>query len=269
MKKAIPALLFVLILFSACSNKQALENKVWKLVNVNSASTAAFLNHMEGELSGRGGYSRFLRFYKDGTYTGKLATSFDYGTWTVSGKELTLKSNDHSVLKFTINKINEEVLILNIDKLQQLGEKLDFQFEAKPVIKDKADDAYSLQNNSWQIKAKQKETDAQLLERVKGHVLCQLLYIQKAIENKEETISIAQFASPIKFYGNGLGLKPLEDVSDEWKQTFFDTGDMNKAYHFFEQGFQARISVPDSKNRFIMYKGIFEQLYLNLRKIKL
>lgn len=268
MIKSIVAFLFTLVLFVSCSNKQALENKVWKLVNIHSGSTAAFLNHMEGELSNPGGYSRFLRFYSDGTYTGKLTSTFDHGTWTESGDALTLTSNDRSVMKFNITKLTDEALVVNIDKLQVLGEKLDLQFEAKPVIKDKDDDAYSLKNNRWQIKAKQNETDVQILERVKGHILCQLLYIEKAIENKEESISIGQFASPVKFYGNGLGLKPLTDVPDEWKQTFFDSTDMEKGYGYLEKGFQARISVPDTKNRFLMYKGIFEQLYLNLKKIK-
>jgi hypothetical protein len=264
MKKSLPAFVVIMLLFASCSNKQGLENKVWKLVNVNSGSTAAFLNHM-GDMANNN-YNQFMRFYSDGTYTDKIDDAFDYGTWSVSGHKLTMHTHDNSLMKFTISKLSGEVLILNIDKLQQMGEKLEFQFEAKPAINNKDDDAYSLQNNKWQIKASRKESDVEILNRVKGHVLCQLLYIEKAIENNEETISIGQFASPIKFYGNGLGLRPLNDVPDEWKKTFFDEEDLNKAYGFLEKGFQIRISVPDSKNRFLMYKGIFQQLYVNLGK---
>jgi hypothetical protein len=269
MRKSIPALLFALVLFVSCSNKKSLENKVWKLVNVSSPSTAGLLNHKEGELSGAGGYSRFLRFYSDHTYTGKLATKFEYGKWAFTGDKLLMQSGDGSKAAFNISKLTDEVMIMSYDDSQQaLEEKLELHFEAKPVIENKDDDAYSLKNNRWQIKAKEHETDAQILERVKGHILCQLLYIEKAIENKEETISIGQFASPIKFYGNGLGLKPMTDVPDEWKQTFYDSTDMEKGYDYLQKGFQTRISVPDTKNRFLMYKGIFQQLYLNLKNIK-
>src|SRR5581483_943536 len=94
MKQILTTLVLACSLLASCSNQQSLENKVWKLVNVNSSSTAAFLNHMEGELSNAGGYSRFLRFYNDGTYTAKLGETFDYGTWEASGKTLTMHSHD-------------------------------------------------------------------------------------------------------------------------------------------------------------------------------
>jgi hypothetical protein len=129
------------------------------------------------------------------------------------------------------------------------------------VEEDTASDAFSLENNRWEIPATHREVDEEILVRVKGHLRCQLLYVQKAIDKGEETMSTTEFVSPLAFYGNAIALRPKAEVPADWTRLFYDSADASIGYIALKNAFKSYIHVPETKNTFLLYKSILEQLY--------
>jgi hypothetical protein len=88
-----------------------------------------------------------------------------------------------------------------------------------------------------------------------------LLYIQKAIDLKEASLSTTEFVSPLEFYGNGIGLKPEAKVPGDWTRLFYDSADAERGYEALKNGFRAQMDLPNTQNTFLLYKAILGQLY--------
>ncbi|WP_133997321.1 lipocalin-like domain-containing protein [Dinghuibacter silviterrae] len=253
----------LLVLLTSCSLKPRLTGKVWSLVDV---STPRIGKTNEGlpmtpPLEDMGS---FFRFYDNGSFTAKIQTLFRYGKWNLDKNKLTLVAEDGTTFRYKVVSFWRSDLVLFITSGVDHPMDVNLHYEAGPVIDDTAQDAFSLQNNLWEIPARQKEPDALILARVRNHLKCQLLYIQKAIDKKEEYLSVTEFTSPLAFYGNGMALKPLSRVPAEWTNLFYDSADASRAYEALKNGFSADMKLPSTNNAFFVYKSILEQLYVKV-----
>ena len=247
-------LLFCTLLFSSCLLKPKLSGKVWSLTDVTTPATDKLYEDLGMAHPNLGGLGSFLRFYGDGTYTGKVMTGFRYGKWSIGDGDLVLTMGDTSKLRCKIVSLKNNELILRL-------RDADLHYEPGPVVEDKAADAFSLENNRWEIPARVPESDAQILARVRGHLRCELQYIQNAIDLKEESLSMSEFVTPLAFYGNGIGLKPKAQIPGDWTRLFHDSADAKRGYQALHAAFQSDVAIPNTQNTFLLYKGILEQLY--------
>jgi hypothetical protein len=248
-------------LFSSCLLKPKLTGKVWNLVDVSTPATATLYKELGEQSPSLGGLGSFLRFYDNGTYTGKLMTGFHYGYWSQEDGVLSLTIGDTAKLRYKVVSQKGDNLVLHMIGGGDKTFDADLRYESGPVEEDTAIDAFSLENNRWEIPAKHREPDAEILARVKSHLHCQLLYIQKAIDKGEESLSTTEFVSPLTFYGNGIALSPEAQVPGDWTRLFYDSADASRAYTALKNGFRSSIQVPDTKNTFLLYKSLLEQLY--------
>lgn len=241
--KTVACFLLLPILFSSCLLKPKLTGKVWNLVDATSPA-----NVEPGS---------FIRFYDDGTYTGKLMTGFRSGKWSLKGDVLTLGMGDNDAMMCTVTSLRGDALILRVDNSRL---NADLRFEPAPATSDALTDPFSLPNNRWEIPARHREPDTAILARVRGHLRCELLYVQQAIDNKAESMSTTEFVTPLGFYGNGITLKSEAKVPAGWTRLFFDSADAHRGYEALQNAFRADIAVPSTQNVFLLYKGILSQL---------
>lgn len=241
--------LLCLALLSSCLLKPKLTGKVWNLVDVTSPSASHFDTAYLGS---------FIRFYGDGTYTGKFVKRFESGRWSLNGDILTLHRWENDALAYTVKSLQADELVIHLDNPRPT---MDFRYEPGPAREDSLTDPFSLVNNKWEIPALHPEPDSAIVARVRGHLRCELLYIGLAIDSKSESVSTTEFISPLGFYGNGVTLKPEARVPGGWTRLFYDSADAHRGYEALRNAFRANIAVPNTQNTFLLYKGILSQLY--------
>ncbi|HTJ13248.1 MAG TPA: lipocalin family protein [Dinghuibacter sp.] len=244
--------LLCLALLSSCLLKPKLTGKVWNLVDVTSPSGPHFDTTYLGS---------FIRFYDNGTYTGKLDRRFGAGRWALNGNILTLHRWENDAQVYKVTSLGPGELVIHPDDPRTA---VDFRFEPGPAREDSLTDPFSLVNNKWEIPALHPEPDSAILARVRGHLRCELLYIELAIDSKAESVSTTEFISPLGFYGNGITLKPEARVPDGWTRLFYDSAGAHRGYEALRNAFRANIAVPNTQNTFLLYKGILSQLYDNV-----
>src|SRR5689334_17014149 len=76
---------------------------------------------------------------------------------------------------------------------------------------------FSLKDNQWRIPATHKETPMQIRARLINHCHFWKDYFAWALSNDIATIDVRSTPTPIKIYGNGFGLKEVEDLPSEWQ----------------------------------------------------
>ncbi len=202
----------------------------------------------------------FIDLQKDGTYTSDLG-HFESGKWIYSNNQLFFTSNQNK--KYSI-----PVIYLTAKEMQTGQSKgpLD-NFESQPFsIAQPATNPFSEENNKWRIKAREKETDAQIKSRLLNHFRFWELYFTWALNDNVQYIDVRSTPTPIKIYGNGFGLKPFEQLPSAWVNYFFDEEDCQKSNNKIKQLFDDNsIAWPHTENKYKMFISAFQQMQQKLR----
>jgi hypothetical protein len=77
-------------------------------------------------------------------------------------------------------------------------------------------------NNTWRIKPRKKETDAQVFERVKGCVRFYALYYRDAIKRQKKEITWLGLPEIFEWYNQAIGLPEKKLVEDSWIKCFYN-----------------------------------------------
>jgi len=88
-------------------------------------------------------------------------------------------------------------------------------FDSQPLASGKnADDPFSVQNNKWRIPPTHRETDDEIKQRLYNHCQFWESYFEWALANEQATVDVRSTPTAIKIYGNGFGLKPVEELPE-------------------------------------------------------
>lgn len=201
----------------------------------------------------------FLQLNADGSYTRDFG-KFDYGKWSLKGDEavnLTSETGQSSELNFQFVSGNELQLIT--------GKESVANFESPKLAKTKVN-PFSRENNLWRIPAKKQESDEEIKKRLLNHCRFWEQYFMWALETKLATVDVRSTPTAIKIYGNGFGLKPLQELPRTWVSYFYDTADCRKANEQIAYIFKNKsIAWTKTDNKFKMFIGAFQQLQEHLR----
>jgi len=205
----------------------------------------------------------FLSLHKDGTYTRDFGR-FSYGTWQYRDKTLYLedKIDGHAnTTAFPVTDIGPKEMKLN------LGGSRTGIFDSQPLASGKnADDPFSVQNNKWRIPPTHRETDDEIKQRLYNHCQFWESYFEWALANEQATVDVRSTPTAIKIYGNGFGLKPVEELPARWKECFFDDEDCSKASAMILEIFQHRnIAWAHTDNKYKFFISAFQQMKNFLR----
>ncbi len=231
------------LLATACNSNKARLSKLWFFTNSVSA------NGGDSSLSP----VNFMQLRPDGTYTRDFGR-FQYGKW-----------RQDSLLRLQGQDGKEETLHFRIDgnelQLKMPDGSLAY-FESKPLpAADALENPFTAESNRWRIPAGKKETDAEIRSRLINHCKFWEAYFTWALQGKYSFVDVRSTPTPIKIYGNGFGLKPLNELPQQWVDYFYDTADCRKANEQLALAFkQHDIAWAQTDNKFKMFIGAFQQL---------
>jgi len=202
--------------------------------------------------------ANFINLQRDGRYTAHLG-QFETGTWEMDKQYMVLKSADKKVTHLQVQEIKKNELVLDV----QPENKYESSYHFDGVDNDLPgeDNPFSAENNQWRIKATHKESDAEIAARLRNHFHYWEKYFEWGITTDRQTLDVRSLRGPLKMYGNGFELVPLEDWDAAWKSLFYDMEDCriayNKLHYFFTY---ERIDWAKTDHRFRMFVSAFQQL---------
>ncbi|HEV2482643.1 MAG TPA: hypothetical protein VGS79_23420 [Puia sp.] len=173
---------------------------------------------------------------------------------SLAGRLFASRPGSH-VWFYTFGQISSADMELTVAK-DRIG-----HFESKPLPDNPGEDPFSRDNNGWRIPATHKETDAEIKKRLYNHCRFWEFYFKWSQDKKLDIVDVRSTPTPIKMYGNGFGLRPLEDLPPRWKSYFFDDDDCWKANDILKDIFEHQtIAWSNSASKYKMFLGAFQQL---------
>ena len=198
----------------------------------------------------------FINLQPDGTFTSYLS-GFDYGKWMCGDSTLIMINHDNGKLELGVKRLaNDKMVCIN-----KRNNKV-YEFNGFPNKFDTSiNNPFSKENNYWRIKAKHKESDLEIADRLKNHFSFWEKYFAWGLHSEISTLNIGTTPSLLEMYGNGFKLHYYDNEPLDWKNIFYDSADSWKAYEkLYYIMAEKDIKWPDSKNRFVGFVSAFQQL---------
>ena len=228
-----------MILIYGCgpdNQKQFNINGSWKLQDVVPTSgDAGFDQSVELKKKLKEGAQ--ISFFKDRNYSFVTGNGeYFSGSWSLEGnyKKLVLSPSisriSNSKLEFETKEGKSQLNLIN----DESGTSLIFFPAAVPLTSD-TEDPFHPRNNLWRVKAKAKENETLIRERLKNYIRHFALILKAAKDRNQSVVNFEFSLGPVKIYNGAIGIYPFEMVPIEWKKSFYDEADTYIAYQMFEQ----------------------------------
>ena len=201
----------------------------------------------------------------DFTIVKNIRNAMDNGTWKFdeAKKILTLKYTNGSSDIYKLRALAATEM-----KLTNVGIKsetvLTFVSDAKRY-KNAADDPFYIAHNKWRIKPRSSETDAAIKQRLKDNLRFFILFYRDVIARKAAAASFYGFPSCLEWYAGRISIQNRKEVSQKWKDCFYNDAQAMKAYDMMDIIISKKITWPKGTNNWLK-KNLFalEQIYQNL-----
>ncbi|MFT3824954.1 MAG: hypothetical protein QM731_13610 [Chitinophagaceae bacterium] len=259
--------LIVLFLVSCTSGKDKLS-KTWFYTLIDNASlpTEARKESNTSTSSSKDPVLtpvNFLNLQRDGSYSCYFS-DFEYGTWNYENKHIILKDGKGHERKLTVFSVSDKELKMDIEPANNDVNSYSFEGIINPYA-NTADDPYAPANNQWRIKARAKEDEEAIKKRLLNHFRYWEKYFAWGLKTDRQTLDVRSLAGPLKIYGNGFELLPLDKWSEEWTRYFYDADDAAKAYDQLRWFFtNERIAWPKTDHKFKQFISAYQQLQQKL-----
>jgi hypothetical protein len=244
--------LFIPFLFSCTQAKDAMA-KAW-IYEASDKVTGAVSqgNRIDPNLSP----ANFLDLQQDGSYAGYL-NHYETGKWLVKEEKLILVNRRKELHELHILRLNKKKLVCTDE-----ARKILYHFSGHPnEFTSPAQNPFSIGNNQWRLKAKHKESDAELNARMKNHFSFWEKYFAWGYQNHLGYLDVRSTAGPLKIYRNGFQLEYYDNLLPEWKAVFYDTADCRIAFeNLHYKMYEKEIKWPKTDNRFERFVSAFQQL---------
>lgn len=248
----LPILILSLASLAACNRNEKFSSPLWFYQN--SEDPTQHLDSLLTRIS-------YLDLEPDGNYTMDL-DRFDYGTWTLKGRELYLTNHRHTTYIYQVPVNGKNTLLI---KLEKNGVAL-FHNKPRPSA-DSTRNPFSLANNRWRIRATHNETIEEIRQRLLNHLHFWEEYFKWDDDNNVGIMDVRDVPTPLKIYGNGFGLKHYRDLSPKWIDCFFDTVNCHSADTLIKGAFRRnKIDWPKSDDETKLFISGIQQVQAFLRK---
>jgi len=264
----LPSILFTLIiacfLFAGCNLLSKKTNEVWFYTYSEFGILNDYIPKPNQQLTDYNlNPSNFICLQIDGSYTMDFG-HFEYGTWELDDTMLVLKNIERKTMFMVVKPAGKEMLI----KVPLVGGRSSiWHFEKSPVpLQEKADNPFSLNNNRWRLKARQKEDDEMIADRLRNHFSYWEKYFNWGLVAKMDYLDVRSLPGPLKIYGNGFVLLDYEKWPQDWSDLFYDSTDGHKAYDKLRYIFDHdHIAWAHTDNKYKMFISAFQQLQQKIK----
>ncbi len=213
---------------------------------------------------------RSYYFSADGSFLKNPRNAFDYGTWSFDDATKTITINNTIDKETSIYKIAsiaaDELILVNTG----IGSTTNLKFVAPGLrFKDDADEPFSLKNNRWRIRPKQKETDSAVHQRLKDNMRFFILFYKSVLAKDDKTVSFWGLPSCFKWYGGGIFLKKKEELKDNWIRCFYNEEQAMQAYKIASRLLEEKYEWPKGEQNWLKLNlAVLEQMYMKIDEIR-
>jgi len=156
---------FLVFLFISCQEKKDPLVKAW-IYNDSQDQKEQLANIQQygGTMEYGLTAANFIDLQPDGSYTSYISF-FDQGKWFFKNKNLILVNRQKQILELAVQKLDDKEMVCT----NKMKRKV-YRFTGMPnQFTSASQNPFSAINNRWRIKAKHKESDAELRARLKNH----------------------------------------------------------------------------------------------------
>lgn len=257
MRYRLIALLFLFLAgLSACNTREDLITKVW------------FYTYADGDVSEDSNEPvltpvNYLNLERKGKYTANLE-GFEHGTWVLKDRTIELTPRSGKSRRIIIRKLDEKEMILDVNADNGANSWHHFEGLKNPLTEK--DNPFSVANNKWRVKATQKETPQQLTSRLINYFRFWEKYFEWGLESDKARLDVRSLPGPIKMYGNGFSLMPVDQWPDEWSNYFYDEEDRKIIFDKIRWVLRNKpVAWPETGHRFKQFMSIFQQMQINVK----
>ena len=213
---------------------------------------------------------RSLCFSTNGTFFKNPRNSFDYGNWQYDDATKTITINnsiDKGKDVYKIAKIAyDEMTLVNTG----IGSITNLKFIAPGKrYKNPNDEPYSLENNRWRIKPKNKESDSAIHQRLKENLYFFILFYKSALAKEDKTVSFWGLPSCFKWYGGAIYLKKEEELKENWINCFYSKSQAMQAYALADKLISQKYNWPKGERNWLKLNlAVVELMYKKLDEVR-
>jgi len=206
----------------------------------------------------------FLNIQTDGKYTACLP-AFESGTWILKDHVLTLHSSSKKLTRLNIQSVSKDELVWTYANNRMGADK--YMFDGFPAPEGREEDnPFSIENNQWRIKPSHKESDQELVARLRSHFRFWEKYFAWGLKINKATLNTNSTPTLLRLYSNGFQLMKSYDLSEEWQNCFYDEEDcelaLDKVHMLFKE---KNINWPETDNTYKLFISGFQQLQHNIQ----
>ncbi|NML22818.1 hypothetical protein HHL16_18175 [Pseudoflavitalea sp. G-6-1-2] len=250
-------LLSIVLGLAACSGRQGLLTKVWFYSYAEDTDTQDPADSVLTPVN-------FINLESRGKYTASL-DKFEHGTWTLKDREIVLTPASGKSRTIIIRKLGEKEMIADVNAANGASSWHHFEGLDNPVD-DEKDSPFSVTNNKWRVKATQKETPQQVTERLINYFRFWEKYFGWGLESDKNSLDVRSLPGPLKMYGNGFALIPVDQWPAEWSNYFFDQEDRQVAFDKIRWVLRnKKVAWPETGHRFKQFMSVFQQMQNNIK----
>lgn len=212
---------------------------------------------------------RSFHFFNDHTFIRNIFTRLETGQWQYNDadKKITLTYNDGGGGDhFKIRAIAHNILKLTDT---DVGRGDIFTYVADGLrYKNKMADPFYIANQQWQVKPAYKESTVQLKNRLKAYLHFFELFYEDKIARQAVAVSFYGFPTCINWHGSGMSMKDESDLSNRWKNCFYNEAQAKEAYAVIEKLMQKKYTFPKENINWIK-KNLYllQQVIANFDKL--
>ena len=213
---------------------------------------------------------RSLCFSTNGTFFKNPRNSFDYGTWQYddAAKIITINNSiDKGKDVYKIAKIAyDEMTLVNVG----IGSATNLKFIAPGKrYKNANDEPYSLENNRWRIKPKNKESDSAIHQRLKENLYFFILFYKSALAKEDKTVSFWGLPSCFKWYGGAIFIKKKDELKDNWVNCFYNKEQAMQAYALADKLLSQQYNWPKGERNWLKLNlAVVELMYKKMDEVR-
>jgi|GEM_PF-3727529 len=227
----------------------------WKFTHMDGTTDSEndTTSHEWGMLNKRF-HNGYLRLYDDYKYTFVGENISAMHSWSRSKSDSTMVLDSFigsKALHLKIVEIGDEWLKLNVTGIGSTaldGRRNTLLFGNDPSFEYANIDLLNYPLNSWRIKPTHKESQAEILKRVKAHVDFLIAYYQMIEDDNRSSFAPMYLQSIFGFYQNGIAIDNDAYLQYKWQSCFYDEDDAKAGQQILVEALNGMGQYPDAKN---------------------
>lgn len=216
-----------------------------------------------------------------------LFENYTHGHWQYDEENQQLfltPDNQKQSMRLSVDSMNNNLLQVRIDSLNFIkwknfknpantsdgwfthNRQVIFRF-APDVEKytNPEKDPYDILTNRWRTKPTRPESDKEIKQRVKEHLIFYKLLFDDAYYNDKTYVTYNWFVSPVLPATNGIALKNYSKIKQGWESCFYDSVQAFKGFQLLSTAFSKHLEYPEKiDNKFKRESNMIGQLLQNM-----